>query len=1490
MSDLPTRSPSRGKHAWSAKKPQKRTSHRFASLLILGGAFLACISLFMFFLFDNPSKPKTHLLYLQLSNHDSPGVTTIATVDEKDISNFASSLQIEKPVALTALGDQSTEVALRNATTALKLAPQDTLILYLRTQTLVAEKQDTENKDALLITGDFDPKGDLPSISFTDVCTDLCKLPCGKVVILLDHSDLELSSDYALQVRNYSRDYLNAWLKKWTEDTGLSEEMASKLVIVSARSDSQPSHFSFATPTSPAKTLFFYALEKAATEMVSEGVADSSNFDGIPFADFFAKVYRYTKMGSGALQTPVLFAGKQQIDPGQLSSPALAFTLGNFSKSRLDELAKQNSAKDADTEKRNEKGTSNTATAASPPSSEEENASTTEPIVGLSQAWELAEKLQANSAIPPTDFAPHTWHNLLESLCTAELEQRVGTPVTKMKGEVDLKWRELQELSQLLSTFKNSTTTNFNNPWKTFTQDPHFKAWTYDLNKLPDTSPTYPYQPDDDLGYPVTRDLGRTFAQTANQFTDWLLFQHYYPFAGSRLETAVMQYLQTIMVADGDWLKLLAGPTSLPVTERQNARDLLNGAAKQLQTQIKDEIERLESDIEMTRWQIHYRAHRLLQVTSLSLPDRQRLWKLAQRPLKDLPAKEPNTSDLKLSDTMPIGFSTLSAEGFLINSPKKDLSAIVPPTLDQSIQFSADSLGQLTFMRTGSPEEFPIQVQRCDGTTPPDTIEINVQGAAEEQLKLSQAGNSMPWNKPTKVSLNHGRATLNLSALLQASPDLPQQITIQMASIDKAPENAISDVRNSHALKLYWPLSNKFELYASIDDWTPIDLSQGRPLLGAAVKNPEGVPAILSYQLSIHNESQLKRKALVQFYRVGDIGVEVKNPGSNRNRQGETYMSQESALRLLDRWQPLLKQPIELDFPANQTVSLNLPSTSPNGGADNDSDKKTTPSEPSWLAVPNGLFCTVTELDQDRRPKSTDVCWISFDTIDPIDTQYKWLKDTNLFRYDNQRKKLYFSANPTDVTTRIPGVDNIPIQIEIQSLGQSTINSPLEVEPLSNRPVERELPLGDLAEKPFLVHLSLGTFPRQATFSFADAQSDDPQREPELTAFLGTPSIASPTPSPNQQGSDPSELKGILLRLPPKAGDTTQRWVIDNTTDLTNTNLLVDIDAVFPFLQSYVGYTIRNTTSYDLKKNEFFYEPINRRFEVRVSPEGKLDVQHQVDKWQINTAAKSLFEEEGEYRIDLYRGSWTEMRAVSLDQLTTATDSRIIICDKTPPAPLSNGIFVKDEKGKNIFRGTNLQRDKKYTIEITPIDEGPGNRGVGIKEVVFGFDKDDDQKLSDKEIDPKIVPQRNGERWTAEIKVEQDSLRIVARTIDYANNSQDFNCSERFQVSKTKSTEQETGNSPTAKLYNLTIDVRLATTGDPPSKPVELQLEGRSVSSQPDSHTFQFEKIPTGSYKASARTTLGFDVYEIEESIEVSGKETSISRQLKLQKKKPPMP
>jgi hypothetical protein len=138
--------------------------------------------------------------------------------------------------------------------------------------------------------------------------------------------------------------------------------------------------------------------------------------------------------------------------------------------------------------------------------------------------------------------------------------------------------------------------------------------------------------------------------------------------------------------------------------------------------------------------------------------------------------------------------------------------------------------------------------------------------------------------------------------------------------------------------------------------------------------------------------------------------------------------------------------------------------------------------------------------------------------------------------------------------------------------------------------------------------------------------------------------------------------------------------------------------------------------------------------------------------------------------------------------------------------------------------------------------------------------------------------------------VEQDSLRIVARTIDYANNSQDFNCSERFQVSKTKSTEQETGNSPTAKLYNLTIDVRLATTGDPPSKPVELQLEGRSVSSQPDSHTFQFEKIPAGSYKASARTTLGFDVYEIEESIEVSGKETSISRQLKLLKKKPPMP
>jgi hypothetical protein len=87
----------------------------------------------------------------------------------------------------------------------------------------------------------------------------------------------------------------------------------------------------------------------------------------------------------------------------------------------------------------------------------------------------------------------------------------------------------------------------------------------------------------------------------------------------------------------------------------------------------------------------------------------------------------------------------------------------------------------------------------------------------------------------------------------------------------------------------------------------------------------------------------------------------------------------------------------------------------------------------------------------------------------------------------------------------------------------------------------------------------------------------------------------------------------------------------------------------------------------------------------------------------------------------------------------------------------------------------------------------------------------------------------------------------------------------------------------------LTIDVRLAR-GDPPAKPVELQLEGRAVSAQPDSHTFQFEKIPAGSYKATARTTLGFDVYEVAETIEVSGKETSISRQLKLQKKKSPMP
>ena len=387
MSDLPSRSPTRGKHAWSAKKPQKQKSHRFATLLILGGAFVACIGLFIYFLFDNPSKPKTHLLYLQLSNHDSPGVTTIATVDEKDIANFASLLQIDKPIALTALGDQSTEVALRNATTELNLNSQDTLILYLRTQTLVSSNQDPDKRDALLITGDFNPKGDPPAISFTDVCTDLCKLNCSKIVILLDHSDIELSGDYALQVRNYSRDYLATWLKKWQSETSLPAQLANKLIVVSAKSDSQPSHISFATPTTPAKTLFFFALEKAATDTASEDAAKSSSIDGIPFADFFAKVYRYTRMGSGALQTPVLIAGKKEIDPTQLADPTLAFTLGNFSKSRLAELASKKTQDASDSSKQTERDSLKTSAKSPNQSSDQEEASSIEPLSGISAAW-----------------------------------------------------------------------------------------------------------------------------------------------------------------------------------------------------------------------------------------------------------------------------------------------------------------------------------------------------------------------------------------------------------------------------------------------------------------------------------------------------------------------------------------------------------------------------------------------------------------------------------------------------------------------------------------------------------------------------------------------------------------------------------------------------------------------------------------------------------------------------------------------------------------------------------------------------------------------------------------------------------------------------------------------------------------------------------------------------------------------------------------------
>jgi len=236
-------------------------------------------------------------------------------------------------------------------------------------------------------------------------------------------------------------------------------------------------------------------------------------------------------------------------------------------------------------------------------------------------------------------------------------------------------------------------------------------------------------------------------------------------------------------------------------------------------------------------------------------------------------------------------------------------------------------------------------------------------------------------------------------------------------------------------------------------------------------------------------------------------------------------------------------------------------------------------------------------------------------------------------------------------------------------------------------------------------------------------------------------------------------------------------------------------------------------------------------------------------------------------------------------QELTPTQSETILVDKTPADPIT--IMLANSQAKNLPFNANLNRGETYQVTLTlPTADV---EGVPIKDVFFGIDSNDDGEFQENEAikEPQITRVDNAINLTHKVPMEQiNPIRFVAKTIDYAGNSQPRNKSDRYAINLDGA--MTTGPKTTKpKLYSLIITV-LNTVGSTPSTEVELKMDGKEYTSRIAANQFVYKNLPAGSYQVTATTTAGTSQYETSQKIDVSGESSNLNREIRLKRKETP--
>lgn len=1504
MPPKPASRPS-GKHTWSAKKEAPRSSHRMFNLLVVTALFFAAFYWFVSSLWRYEQAPNTYLLHLQIANRDSADVHPLVLVSKDEINAFGKDIGAKEIVDITppdsSQGNPATDVAVENAIGKLpELKKNDIVLLYLRAYCVVRN-----NTPFLVVASfkpdDFSPNNNIQSkehsglVDLTKLISELEALSAGKIVVMLDHADLDVSNIFQLQEPLESYAIVERLAASSPPKSSESPaKLKAQVLIISAKDDFQPSHIRFRDGSNPATTLFFSSMQRAIGELQKE---HTNPKQGFPFSSFAEQLHRYVTLGSGALQSPVVLSRGQRLALRD-ENALLSFEFGK-------PKAKPTDAPPS---------TSSTAsTTPSTPEAPEKVENKT--LETFKNHWLQTESLfQPASKVWPTDFAPYTWQREINKFREAEFAWLTSNSSPSFP-----------EVAKWLSGEEGPTTNapnEFNNAWNKFATHAYCRAWLYDATKLPRECPSYPYVPAAELTFDSTRQLARELARDGNHLSDWLRLAACYPSSDSpeanEFIESVRKHITVLMDADKTWQELNSDRATVSLEIKKSILNELDQSRKQLfqassrSTLLDREIERLKTNAGLTVWQLHHRCNLLLRFAQLTTTQRIELLQLSQNsnqqvlPPSNVEAPLQSFKDdiEKSSDHVSKFLQTQS--GLLRPSSEKDIPCIVRPSLDQKLEFVATisttspniNPKTLIMKRTITPEQFSLQIQRKDGSAPPDRITLTLSNLNSEVIQIQQAGKILAWDVPQEIRVFDGSIRFEASAQKEEDPSLPKNLVVKLIDTVSDPKNVAT---LEQTVAIAWPLQNEFELVATrVGTSQRANLNEGEPLLGAALLDVEETPVQLNYELRLFNRSRVSRKALLQFYCVDDPKRGIVVPGTAYNAEGTELWDKDLLPNRVSTWKKLLPESVVVDIEAMKEAELSsliaaaLKPTPVDGSTPTANGSPAT-SGLEEINAPYGLVCELKELDendQPRGPKNTTFIWIKLDTYDPFTSKpsLRCLTQTPPFTIDDDGK-LNLVLEATDTLRELSGSPKIPIQVEFQTRnGKVLENSKTFVFELA-KPYRAELDVTDFSNDPFIAHFSFGNFPRQASYVFDNSKDLNPDRKPEVFAQLERIEIRKDNTPPATTPPPAAEPRSLLVELPNKSSNRGGHWALFNAkkSELKNAKLVGKINAILPAQQAFVAWRVSNVTRGQPQPHSDTYEQVRRNFKIRFAADGILQLKHTIAPLQVEYDVESTFEQEGIYQLEVFADEWNKSDFVTERELDdrSPVQSETIIVDRKAPNPAS--IRVIDLNKKVISSDTKLNRNQNYSIRLAfPTEDGDGD--LPIKDYKFGIDRNNDQKFQDDEEIKDLKPQTDTQEAFFEYKVPMEGInpiRFVARTIDYAGNVQDENYSQKFTVGSA-SEMPDPATAGKTKAYSLTIVVK-NTSGSTPSTDVELKMDGRSYNSKEGKNVFVFKNIPAGSYQVTATSSAGTTQYETSEKIDVSGDNSKITREIKLKtKEKPP--